>query len=236
MVMVRSIGAACLLLPLALLLNGCGGSDEGPESATAVVADVSGSAERSDLRKQSVSAFQSAVLDMTAPAKVKFLAFNMEVGSSTCPPLVASLPWSGSTTTDNDTKEAIAAQIPGNVASYVDCAKGSVEKGGSDVVGGIVAGQGLVADAPGAKRIVLLTDGCQRYRFKTCTADITDTDWRAQTIESLPESLKPDLTGIDLTIEGLARGTDLQGEEVQGLKDFYKEYAAATGANLTIAE
>lgn len=235
MAKVRSLGALSLL-PLVIVLNGCGGSEEGPESATAVVADVSGSADRSDLRKEAVSAFQSAVMDMSAPAKVKFLAFNMEVGSSVCPPLVASLPWSGSTTTDNDTKEAIAAQIPGNVASYIDCAKGSVDKGGSDVLGGIVAGHGLVADAPGAKRIVLVTDGCQRYQFKTCSADVTNADWRAQTIEDLPESLRPDLSGVDLTIEGLARGTDLQAQEVQGLRDFYEEYAAVTGANLKIAE
>lgn len=227
-------GAAVISL---IVLAGCGGGDEvPPATATVVVADVSGSAEKLGLRGDATTELVSAVHGMQAPAKVFLVAFNTEVGSSTCAPVTVDLQWSDVSTDVEDTKAAYATQAEAAAEPYFECARNSTTKDGTDVFGGVAAGYQLIKDAAGDRTMILVTDGCHTYQFKTCAKKVANAEWRAQTLANLSDAMKPDLSGVQMTIEGLARGSHLQSAQVQGLRALYEEYAAMTGAELTLTD
>ncbi|MCL3836885.1 hypothetical protein [Aeromicrobium duanguangcaii] len=233
----RRIAWAALAVASLVLLGACGGGDDTPSaSATAVVADVSGSAEKLGLREDATTELGAAVRAMSAPAKVFLIAFNTEVGSSVCSPVTVDLPWSDVSTDIEDTKASYEPQALAAADPYLECARTSVKKDGTDVFGGIAAGHQLIKAAPGTKKLVLVTDGCHTYQFKTCVKQVADADWRAAKVAGLDDTMKPDLAGVDITIKGLARGSHLQSAQVQGLRAFYEEYAETTGAALTFSE
>lgn len=220
------------------VLAACGGSgDAPPQTGTVVVADVSGSAEKTGLRDDAAAQFGNAVESMGAPGKVALLAFNNEVGSATCPPVTVTLNWSDNSTEVQDNRAKLAAQAPAAAGPYFDCAKASVKKDASDVFGGIAEAATLLKDVPGAKAMVIVSDGCSNsYKVNTCAKGVADSGWRAEKLASLPDSLKPSLSGVSITFVGLARGTNLQSAQVQGLRSLYTEYAEAAGATITFKD
>jgi hypothetical protein len=174
---------------------------------------------------------------MDAPGTVTLMAFNTEVGSSKCPPVTVTLNDSDNSTEVADTRKKLASEAPGAVGPYLDCVRASALKDGTDVFGGFAQAATLLSSSAAKKSIVFVTDGCSYgYGAGTCSKNVVDPKWRAKAIAGLPATLKPSLAGTDVTIVGLARGTHLRSDEVQGLRSFYEEYAKTIGANLTIED
>ncbi|MFC0316044.1 hypothetical protein ACFQNE_11510 [Gordonia phosphorivorans] len=196
-----------------------------------MLADASASAEQSEMKNKAAEEFASAVGRLTAPGKVTLMAFNTQVGSSPCEPVVASLPWDPNSTTVDDKKKELVAQAPAAVAPYFECVETHTSVQGTDIIGGIAEAADVLRSTPGDKAISLVTDGCNNsYGANTCAIEVTDPAWRSARIEALPTEMKPDLTGVTLTITGLGRGADINSAQVQGLKAFFREYAEATHA------
>ncbi|MFT4187782.1 MAG: hypothetical protein QM621_04300 [Aeromicrobium sp.] len=217
-------------------LTACGGGEAPPASGTVIAADVSGSAEEASMREEAKAAMQAAVEGMEAPETVSMLAFNYKVGTPTCEPLKVTLEWSSSSTSMKDAKESYIVPAVEAVEPYLDCAKESVEGDGTDVVGAIVESYQMLKDTPGDKSIVMVSDGCQTYLFELCSPSVSDPAWREQQLNALADSMKPDMSGVEIEFVGLARGADMQSTEVQGLRAFYEEFAALTGASVTFQQ
>ena len=216
-------------------LTACGGDNtaEAKQNSTVVVADVSGSAEMQSLRDSARAQFVSAVKALQAPGSVTLFAFNTKVGSTPCDPVVAKLAASDNSTRIEDDRSKLVAQAPSAAAPYFDCVRKAVSLDGTDVFGGFAEAANLLKNATGTKAIVMVTDGCNNsFGLVSCSAEVADPAWRAEKLKALPESLKPNLAGISVTISDLARGADLQSDQVQGLRALYTEYGALTGASI----
>ena len=230
----RTFATMLSLVICGFLLAACGDDSAATEtSATVIVVDVSGSGENINLRQDAKQQAVKAINAIDAPGRVHILAFNMEVGATDCKPISVNLETSDVSTEVKDNKKKYAAQIADVLDPYFDCAQASVIKDGTDVIGGIVAGHQLIQDVDGEQSIVLVTDGCQTYKFSTCSKNISNAEWRAKQLENLDKSLIPDLSGVDLVMTDVSRGSNLQSEQVQGLRAFWEEYAAAAGNTIS---
>ncbi|MFI8774651.1 hypothetical protein ACIGKQ_21165 [Gordonia sp. NPDC062954] len=221
------VGASLLLI---IGLTACG-SEEPAASGSVVLADVSESADATELQNNASNAFVAAVNDLDAPGKATLFAFNTQVGSSPCEPVVATLTWDENSTTVEDNKKELVAAAPSAVSPYFDCVEQNVDAPGTDIFGGIAEAANILASTPGDKTIVLVTDGCNNsYDTDTCSIQVVDQAWRTERLDALPSSMKPDLSGVTLEVVGLGRGADINSAQVQGLKSFFNEYAEVTNA------
>lgn len=219
---------------LTISATGCGGETPPPKSAYVVLADVSGSGQRIGLVDEAKRLLGERVSQMRAPSRATFLAFNMQVGSSTCPPVKVDLAWSDNSTEVSDNRASYVEPAKAAIDPYVECALASYSGGGTDVFGGISEAASLMAGIPGEKEIDMVTDGCHSTKsLRTCTKQVANPKWRANVLKALPAALKPHLSGVALKMYGVARGSRLQSDQVQGLRSLYSEYAAAIGATVT---
>lgn len=235
--MIAGVGGPQALAGLGVLVvlmgatAACGGDDAPPANATVVLADVSQSANKSALVESATSEFYSAVKSIAAPGTVTLYAFNTQVGSEDCKPLVANLKWDRNSTKIDDAKAALVAKAPAAVTKYYACVDEKMRAPGTDIFGGIAEAANRLKDVPGTKTIRLVSDGCNNsYDTDLCSMKVVDAAWRADRINALPDAMKPDLSGVTIDVTGLAKNADLNSAQVQGLKSFFTEYAEATHA------
>lgn len=210
-------------------------SDDPPAAnATVVLADVSQSANKGELVDSATSEFYSAVKSASAPATVTLYAFNTQVGSEDCRPLVATVKWDRNSTNVDDEKTKLVSQAPAAVKKYYSCVDETMRAPGTDIFGGIAEASNLLKGVSGTRTIELVSDGCNNsYDTDLCGIHVVDASWRDARIKALPDSMKPDLSGITLNVSGLAKNADLNSAQVQGLKAFFSEYAEVTHAEYT---
>ncbi len=220
----------------AVTLGGLTACSDDPPAAngTVVLADVSQSANKGELVDSATSEFLAAVRSANAPATVTLYAFNTQVGSEDCKPLVATVKWDRNSTNVDDEKAKLVAQAPAAVKKYYACVDEKMQAPGTDIFGGIAEAANLLKNVPGTRTIELVSDGCNNsYDTDLCSLSVVDAGWRAERIKALPDSMKPDLSGITLNVSGLAKNADLNSAQVQGLKSFFSEYAEVTHAEYT---
>lgn len=221
--------AAVIALPLAA---GC--ADEvRPESHTIVAVDLTGSFENAARESYVKDQVTTALARMAGSGTVTVLAFSSQVGTSRCVPPRATVIWAGNTKKYESAKEAAASQLLGTLPAYFTCANDSVEKKTSDVLGAFAEAGSMLEGLTGARMIAMVSDGCQNtYKIKTCkNAKMLDADWRGASLEALPDSLRPDLSGVDITMQGLAVNSGMEQTGVDALKLFYQQFAQLTSAN-----
>lgn len=235
--MIKAAAAATSTLLCAALLAGCGGDDEPEASGYVVVADISGSAAAIDLLGTARTVLADTVSSMEAPSTTTFLAFNMEVGSSACPPIEIDLEWSDNSTEVRDLRASYVDPAVAAVDPYVECSLKSFGGTGTDLFGGIAQAAKALDGVSGTRRIDVVTDGCHVAEgLNTCRPKVADAAWRRQALDGLNELLKPDLSGVELTFYGVGRGSKLQSAAVLGLKQLYTDYADLTGATVAFED
>lgn len=225
------------VIALAGSLTACGNTETAPASAWVVVGDASLSTDATHLIDEAEAHFAKRISNMPAPSSVTFMIFNTDVGSATCPPLTVTLETGKNSTLIDDTRKGYAAQATNKANEYVECALGNQR--GTDIFGGIANAADLVKDAPGSKEIDLFTDGCNAatygtLKIATCGQKVTDPEWRKKTLAELPDEFKPDLSGVTLTMTGIARGSKINSQRVLSLKQFWQEYANLVHATITL--
>lgn len=227
----RTLGALATVMLLALI-GGC--SDEvRPEAHSVIAVDLTKSfaqADRDLYVKQQVT---DALGRMSGSGTVAVLGFSSEVGTSNCVAPTATLTWAGNTEKYETAKKAASTQLLAALPDYFSCAEASVQaKKSSDVLGALAQAQAMLAGRPDSRAIVMISDGCQNtYKIKTCMNDkMLDPDWRAQSLSGLPGALRPDLSGTDLIMQGVAVNSGMQQTGVDALKSFYREFSKLTSA------
>lgn len=230
-----TLGAGLVAL-VAALASGC--SEGVPEeNAYVVLADISKSTEKLGMLDDAKKVLGARVASMEAPSRATFLAFNMEVGSSTCPPVRIDLQWSDNSTEVRDNRESYVAPARAAIDPYVECSLASFSDTGTDVFGGIAQAASALDGVPGVRTIDVVTDGCHvTQTLRTCKKKVADAGWRAEAMASLADSLTPDLSGVLVTFHGVGRGSRLQSDANLGLKELYKEYATQTGATVAFED
>jgi hypothetical protein len=159
--------------------------------------------------------------------------FNYKPGNS-CQPIKADFPRQDNSETADQLKEDLKAGIPTTFDSYVECLIND-EHGysgkGSAIFGAIPAALIKAGGTEKISSIHLVTDGCSFGEGDpTCSKTMLKKDFAKQFVESLPVSLKPDLDGCSLVVEGLGQGTDLQSDRIAVLREIWIAYGSATGA------
>jgi len=225
------------LFAIAMTLAACGNTEKAPASAWVIVGDASMSTNATHIVDDAEAQFSQRIANMPAPSSVTFMIFNTDVGSSTCPPLTVTLESGDNSTAIDDTRQGYAAQAKAKADEYVKCALGNQH--GTDIFGGIANAETILAKAPGAKAIDLFTDGCNAatyggLKIRTCGKNVIDPKWRKKTLAALPAEYKPDLTGVTVTMTGIARGSKMDSQQVLALREFWQEYAALTHASITL--
>lgn len=231
--MLKAVAAALVAVLGLTTLTGC--SDEvRPESDTVVAVDLTKSFERADRDLYVRQQVDDALKRMTGSGTVAVLGFSSEVGTSNCVAPTAKITWAGNTEKYEMAKRSASSQLLKALPDYFTCADASVQaKRSSDILGAIAEARSMLAGSLDAKTIAMVTDGCQNtYKIKTCKNEsMLDPRWRAESLASLPEALRPDLSGVDVVLQGVAVNSGMQQTGVDALKAFYREFATLTSAN-----
>lgn len=221
------------ILLAGMTLSACGGDGAPAASGSVVVADVSKSTAVIGLRDEAKAVLADRVQEMEAPSSVTFLAFNMQVGSSACPPVQVELEWDDNSTRLQDTRDGYVQPAVDALDPYIQCALDSFGEGGTDVFGAISAGASSLEGLAGSRTLDVVTDGCHTAKkLRTCVNSVADAEYRAELLDQLPAVWKPDLSGVKVTFHGVGRGSDLESDAILGLKALYEEYGEEAGATV----
>lgn len=176
----------------------------------------------------------SRLAALTPGYRITVVGFNNRPGTA-CTPLVFDYV-NASSGEEEDQMDTMQAGLPDAFAGYQACltgAYGSNGTKGSEIFGaiptGIIAAQASTYPLTG---ITVVTDGCAVGEgIRTCDPEQMQQDgFPQQVIDALPESLKPDLSGISLTVVGLGAGKHLNADQIDILRDIWRIYAQATHA------
>lgn len=239
----KAVAAAATGL-LVVSLAACGGDAPQPMAATAVngvgVADFSLSAlqDEANLSPTAQANVADSVAAMKPGTRYTVVGFNNRPGSA-CTPLVFELQ-NASSGEEDDQRDLMQAQLPQAWAQYTDCMTGqygSGGNGGSFIFGAIpTALTAAQIDLYPINRLDIVTDGCAVGEgMRTCSPDLLDPGFAQKVVDSLPPSLLPDLTGIQLTVTGLGVGTHLDAQQIEVLKEIWRLYAAKTHTTVRFA-
>lgn len=228
--------ASTFLMILLLTLAGCG-KDSSAERGLEVF-DVSGSGrtEVANLIPVAEQRLLSYVAAMKEGDTITAYGFNYKPGAS-CPVIWADFPNQPNSETANRLKQELKVGVAGRFNSYVECLTNDEHgySGGGSAIFGAVAEALIKAEtATKVTWIHVITDGCTYGEgIKTCSPSMDSPGFAKKVIKALPSSLKPDLSGRRLIVEGLGQGTDLQAAKIAILREIWTLYGGATGASVT---
>jgi hypothetical protein len=213
---------------------GCGGQHV--QKHVLEISDVTGSALDGTERLNIVAKDEGVTLinSLHAGDSLTVYAFGRTLTSS-CEPISADFAAQDNTEEQDQLRSDVAAALPAKYDKYVSCLRdkttGGSAYGGSPIFGAITEAVEAAKTNGPITQIQLITDGCTWGEGPpTCSAVIKNPGVAKKFISQLPASLKPNLTGIPMTITGLGRGTDMSSAELSALRQIFSDYGEATGS------